>query len=405
MTSVVVATPDASFASRVRTVLERTMETSVGEIVHVGDVFAGNSPWGTVEALVSPGTGPPDVIALGPGVATLDLLEVARQIDEIHPEINVVLVTPVTEGLLERALRAGVRDVIGPHASDTEIGLAFQRALESAVRRRTVFNGGAPSEPDDRRIITVISPKGGSGKTTLATNLAVGLARHERGKVLLVDLDLTFGDVGSALRLVPEHTMGDLVGSEGGLDPLAMKVLLTPHDESGLYVLCAPETPVQGEQVTVTHSDEVLRFAGSEFSHVIVDTSAGLSDHTLCALERSTDILMLCTMDVPSVRSLRKVVDALEALGMTKQRRHFVLNRAHTKVGLATEDIERTVGMPVDVCVDSSREVPLSMNEGIPLVAGDLRSPVARQLAEVVSRFTDQPVGARRGLFERWRAS
>lgn len=407
MSRVVVASPDQSFAGRVREVLARTMEVEESDVAHLGDAFVDRSPWDTVEALMGEGPGAPSVIALGPGVSTLDLLEVARHIDETHPDVHVILVTAPTEKVLERALRVGVRDVIPPHATDTEIGLAFQRGLESSARRRTAFQGAVTSpEKEHKRIITVISPKGGSGKTTVATNLAVGMASQHRGKVLLVDLDLTFGDVASALRLVPDHTMGDMIGSDDGLDPLAMKVLLTPHDESGLFVLCAPDTPAEGEQITVSQTEGVLRFAGGEFPHVVIDTSAGLSDHTLTALELSTDIVLLCTMDVPSVRSLRKVVDALDQLGMTTQRRHFVLNRAHTKVGLATEDIERTVGMPVDIAVESSREVPFSMNEGKPLVLGELRSSVARQLAAVVGRFGDQPAPAapRRGLLDRWRS-
>lgn len=405
MSRVVVATPEQAFADRVREVLARTMEVAEDDVVHLTDAFADRSPWDIVEALVGD-VPPPSVVALGPGIATIDLLEVARQLDETHPEIHVILVTAPSEKVLERALRVGVRDVIPPHASETEIGLAFQRGLESAARRRSVFSGPAAPEQDNKRIITVISPKGGSGKTTVATNLASGIASQHRGKVLLIDLDLTFGDVASALRLVPDHTMGDMIGSDEGLDPLAMKVLLTPHDESGLFVLCAPETPAEGEQISVAQTEAVIRFGGAEFPHVVIDTSAGLNEHTLTALELSTDIILLCTMDVPSVRSLRKVVDALDQLGMTSQRRHFVLNRAHTKVGLATEDIERTVGMQVDIAVESSREVPYSMNEGKPLVLGDLRPSVARQLAAVVGRFADQPAPAapRRGLLDRWRS-
>jgi pilus assembly protein CpaE len=147
-----------------------------------------------------------------------------------------------------------------------------------------------------------------------------------------------------------------------------------------------------------------------EFRYVVMDTGAGLDEHTLAAMEASTDIVLVCGTDVASARGVRKALDTFDLLGFTTQRRHFTLNRADARVGLSTDDIEGTVGMAISVSIPSSRAVPLSMNQGIPLLEGAQKSPVSRPLGELVNRFvsathgtttlTDEAGNARR---RRWK--
>lgn len=336
------------------------------------------------------------VVAVGPGMGVDRALEVARMLDRDRPEISVVVVADPSPALWEQALRAGVRDVLSPEASDAELRETFERALETAERRWSNLVG-APDDADGGRVITVLSPKGGSGKTTVATNLAVGLATAAPGRVVLVDFDLQFGDVSSALRLVPEHTTADAVRVGGALDVMTLKTFLTPHP-SELYVLAAPELPEEGDSVGAEFAAHLLRLLAAEFDHVIVDTCAGLTEHSLAALEVSTDLLLLCAMDVPSVRGLRKEIAALDQLGFVTQRRHLVLNRAGSRVGLATDDVEATIGLPIDVAIPSSRGIPLSVNQGSPLLVSEPRSPAGKQLSRLVERFVpEQAVAPRAG--------
>lgn len=332
----------------------------------------------------------PTVLAVGPAIELSEALAVAQALDIEHPEVSVVLIADRTPELLEAALRAGVRDVVSPNATEDEIRISFGHALDTAQRRRAAIAPDASSSGPRSRVISVVSPKGGSGKTTVATNLALGLAGANAGAVALVDLDLQFGDVATAMRLMPEHSIADAARSGTYLDSMGLKLLLTPHP-SGLFALCAPESPAEGEEVTADDATRTINLLAQEFPFVVVDTSAGVTEHTLAAVEASTDLVFLCTFDVPSVRSLRKVVQALDQLGMIHQRRHFVLNRADSRVGLVAADVEATVGMTVDVSVPSSRAVPLSMNQGSPLLESDPRSSVAKQLLELTKRFVDQP--------------
>ena len=333
----------------------------------------------------------PEVVALGPGASVDEVLAVAEVLDMEHPGISMVLVADRTPEVLEAALRVGVRDVVPPAGDDEELRASFDRAIDTAQRRRSAMGMDANPAGPRSRVITVLSPKGGSGKTTIATNLALGLAGLNTGKVALVDLDLQFGDVSTAMRLMPEHSIADAARAGQALDAMSLKLLLTPHP-SGLFALCAPESPAEGEEVTADTATRAIQLLSEEFQFVVVDTSAGVTESTLAAIEVSTDLVLLCTFDVPSVRSLRKIVQALDQLGMIHQRRHFVLNRADSRVGLVTEDVEATVGMTVDVAVSSSRVVPLAMNQGSPVLESDPRSPVARQMLELTSRFSEAPV-------------
>ena len=136
---------------------------------------------------------------------------------------------------------------------------------------------------------------------------------------------------------------------------------------------------------------EILRLLANEFRFVVVDTSPGLDEHTLAAIDEATDLVLVCSMDVPNVRGLRKEIAALDAMKIHGPKRHFVLNRADSRVGLDVDDVVATVGMPVDVELPSSRSVPLALNQGTPLIESDPRSPIARQFMGLVERFVEVP--------------
>jgi pilus assembly protein CpaE len=174
------------------------------------------------------------------------------------------------------------------------------------------------------------------------------------------------------------------------LDAATVKVFLTPHGDD-LFVLCAPENPAQGEQVTPERVEQAIRLLSREFRFIVVDTAAGLTEHTLSALELSTDFVLVCDLAVASVRGLRKVLGALDQLDMNSQRRHVVLNRADSNVGLNVAEVASTIGRNIDVRVSSARAVPLSMNQGVPIVEAAPRSPVAKQLNELAGRFAEMP--------------
>ena len=220
------------------------------------------------------------------------------------------------------------------------------------------------------------------------------------GRVAALDLDVQFGDMCTSLGLHPEHNLAE-VAQSNQVDATTIKLFLTPY-EPGLYVLCGARTPAEADLVTHEHVTRVIPLLAADFDYVVVDTPAGLDDRTLSALECATELLLVSSLDVTSIRSLRKAVEAMDALGVTKNR-HFVLNRADAKVGINPADAAEAVGWPIECTIPSAQEIPLSMNVGTPIVKLHPRSAVAKQMVQLSHLFApaidiDKP---KRRLFRR----
>lgn len=363
------------------------------------------------EGVYLPLSGPLDVDAgdllrriddgTAPGVLILDAredtqtaLSLAQQFDRDYPQIILLLATDNPAELVLPAMRAGVRDLITPGA-----GLeAVLAALDSAVAASERLNSSGQQRS---RVITVVSSKGGAGKTMLATNIAVALARSQRHSTVIVDLDLQFGDVATALNLTSEFSLIDALSSVKEGDAISLKSYLTTHP-SGLYVLPAPENPADADAVTSEHVSQLLQMLAAEFKYVIVDTAPGLSGHTLEALDHTTDMLLLTPLSVTGLRGTRKVIDILGQLQMFTDRGvHLALNFANDSNGLSLQDAEATLQAPIAVALPISKTVPASLNLGVPLMQSKYKDPLVKALIPFVTGFL--PAGATLNLSGRHR--
>lgn len=235
-------------------------------------------------------------------------------------------------------------------------------------------------------VLTVVSPKGGCGKTTVAVNLAVAMARHE--PVSLVDLDVQFGDVEYALRVHPVHRMNDAV-RKLAVDPnFDLDALLSAHP-TGVSVLCAPSNPVDADVVDVAGAMKVLdRFVKTGRS-LVVDTAAGINDFNLGALERATHYVLVTGTDVASVHAAHKLIETMMELRFDLARLRLVVNRSTLHTGLTVADVEAVLGAPAALRIPEDPAVSASMNAGSPIAAGDSDAPVAR----LFHRFVDDLCG------------
>ena len=359
----------------------RRVRDAVGDevLVETAPLHEG-APAGEPAVVVVDGTSDPELA-----------FAVAQSYDDERPEVAVLLYMEDGEDTLGRAMQVGARDVLPVGADPARVRESVERALDVAKRRseNRRSNRRRPLRarpPVDRpRLIMVLSPKGGAGKTTVATNLAVGLATRAPKQVVLVDGDLQFGDVGNALRLLAETSIRDAIAL-GLHDATEIKVHLAPH-RSGLFALCAPASPGVADEVTAQAFSQVCSMLHRQFKYVIVDTDPGLGERTLTVMDIATDLVFVAATDIASVRGLRKTVEALDRIGMTGAERHFVLNRSDAKVGLRVEDIEATIGASFDVLIPSHRSVPISMNQGVPILEGGDPSPVAGPLWQLVDVF------------------
>jgi pilus assembly protein CpaE len=389
MSRILLCSASSALLERVRAALAAA---GSGHLVEPGDLPPAGDPTALWRGHPE---GPPQIVLVDCDVVgTTGALELTARLDLECPAVSVVLVSDADSELALPAIRAGATDILHPAADAAEILQVITRAAELANgRARQPHRVAAVKVASTSRVISVVSPKGGVGKTTVATNLAVGLAQIAPQATVLVDLDIQFGDVASGLNLDPEYFLPSAVNGPASRDTMVLKTFLTLH-ETGLYVIAAPDSPVDADGITAADVRQLLRALAAEFRYVVVDTAPGLSEHTLAAMDETTDAVLLTSMDVPGLRGLRKEVETLRSLDLLAQRRQVVINFFDTSAGLSTDDIEATVGVPVDLVLPRSKAVPASVNLGVPLLQSGVRDPVTKQLRTLVDRLAegaDQP--------------
>lgn len=391
---IVVTDPDARFAKRVaRTVTARVVHASAAK---------------ELDRLIDGGADAVEVVILGPGIDAAEALDVASRMQVSAPEVSMVLVADaLSTELLQSALRVGVRDILPVESTDEQLAGTLERAQSLARQLRD----RAPAPPaevhvDRSSVITVFSSKGGVGKSFIASNLAVTLAKRTGQPVALVDLDLQFGDLAIMLQLFPARTMYDAAQNLSHLDAEALGGYLARHP-SNVHLLAAPFEPGLAETIPAEAVGEILRMLKRSFRYVVVDSPAAFTEHIVAALDESDSVALLTSMDVPSIKNLKLALQTLDLLGVGREKIRLVLNRADSEVGLRVQDVEKTLGTKVDVSIPSGREVPLSINRGVPLVTEVEYSPVVAalsKLADLVSGESDAAGATRRKHLLRRRA-
>jgi pilus assembly protein CpaE len=328
------------------------------------------------------------LVVIGPEVDLGLALQFAEDSRLHRPDLGVVLTRRrVDVTVLSQAIRAGVREVVNPDDLQA-LADACRRSLE--VSRGVLGATGSGDAATDGRVVTVFAAKGGCGKTTVATNLAVALAAGGARRVCLLDLDLAFGDVAIAMQLQPVRTIVDAASMLGSMDPTGVQSLLTPHSP-GLDTILAPVQPGDAEKVAVPVVVELIRTLRTMFDYVVIDSPPAFTEHVLTAFDLSDAFVLLATLDIPALKNLRLTLDMLDLLGYPRESWHVVLNRSDSKVGLEVSDVERTLRTPIAAQIPSSRAVSASINRGVPLVLDEPNHPVS----VAIRRFAEDCIRAR----------
>ncbi|GAB1640781.1 AAA family ATPase [Krasilnikovia sp. MM14-A1259] len=323
------------------------------------------------------------LVVIGAGVPLAEAVGFAARQRVERPALGVVLLRERVEvEVLAEAMRAGVREVV-PAGDRGAVDAACARSVELSRQLTTT----TPPVAGERatQVFTVFAGKGGVGKSTVAVNLAMTLADNGRRRVCLVDLDLQFGDVGIMLQLPPERSVADAVGMAGRLDEDGVSSLITAYRD-GVDVLLAPAGPAEGDQVGRELVGELLDVLAPMYDYVVVDTPPYVSDQVLAALDRTDWYVLVVTPDLPALKSARLTLSTFEMLQYPAERRLVLLNRANSEVGLTVADVETAIGQPAAVLMPSSRDVPLSVNRGVPLVIERPGHPVAKAMRELAAK-------------------
>jgi len=249
------------------------------------------------------------------------------------------------------------------------------------------------SRANPGRLIVVFSTKGGVGKSTIAINVAVAMARRTDERVALVDADLHFGDIAVLLGIPPQTTITDAAASIQFADPGMLSTMLTRH-ESGVYVLPAPAEAVLGTTLAPEELVGVCAALQGFCGQVVVDTPTVFDDSILALLESADEILLVGGMDIPSVKNLKIGMQALDLAAIAGPKLRLVLNRANTQVKLDVREIEQVLGLRAEFPIPSDIAVPISVNAGEPVVDRDPKSPATRAMEHIAVTLLGANVAA-----------
>jgi pilus assembly protein CpaE len=268
-------------------------------------------------------------------------------VDAIRRAVAVPVSTPAQPTLVDELMRP----------AQAQVAVALEEAPPEVAQQQRAG-----------QVITVFSPKGGSGKTTISTNLAVALSRLAP-PVCLIDLDLEFGDVAISLRLAPNRTLADAVKLEvEGDEDEALQMLTTDYSD-GLKCILAPIEPGDAEKIPSELITDLIALLRPRYSYIVIDTPSQLSPHVLAALDASDHHVLLTNPEIPSLKNLRLTLDMLDLLHYPRERRSVIFNRADAAAGLSAEEVESTIKTSLTASVPASRDVPASINRGVPIVA------------------------------------
>ncbi len=322
----------------------------------------------------------------------LRLLDEARRQGGAHSVL--VLSQETSNGSVRRLIEAGADDILMLPQSREQVAFTLRKIH---ARKDTTSHAS-----DESRLIVVLGPKGGTGKTLTATNLAAVLAT-EGHRTAVVDIDLQFGDVALTMGLAPHPTLYDLMQRGGVLDVDALSHFLVTH-ESGARALLAPSRPDQASTVTVDAIRDVYTLLRMDTDYVVVDTPPGFTAEVIASIDAATDLLMVGMLDSLSLKNTKLGLETLKLMGYADDDVRLVLNRAQSSVGLSHADVVAVLGRDPDVFIPSDREIPRAVNEGVPIALSHPDSDAAgafRSLAAIYTGVAVTPTGGRRKLFGR----
>ncbi|MGI6605567.1 MAG: response regulator [Peptococcia bacterium] len=357
----------------------RRMLSFSQDIIVVGDARDG------LEAVQKSKELQPDIVLMDINMPKMDGLEAAEKITIGVPKCAVIVISVQGEQeYLRKAMMSGARSYLVKPFNSDELINTIQSVYQIEAKKQ---NQPAETieETDKCEVVTVFGTKGGVGKTTIAVNLAVLLAKKKK-KVAILDLDLQFGDVTIFLNLYPRRTISELV-QEGALDLELVESNLTEHN-SGVKILPAPSRPEYAELVTPAYVEDIIKLLKVDYDYIIIDTPPLFNEINLTALDLSNQVLLVLGMDLATIKNIKLSLELLASLNH-REKIKLILNRASDDMGITVSDAEETLNFLVAAQIPSEgRIVVPALNEGIPFTISNPLGKASLALQKIADMVT-----------------
>jgi len=349
----------------------------------------------------------PHVILMDINMPDMDGITATEIIANTVPESPIIMMSVQGEqDYLRRSMLAGAREFLVKPFSADELVNAIRHVNELEKVKRSRYQQQAPQQQpagpaavpaqppggqQKGQIISFFSPKGGVGRTTIATNLAVALSQTTNKPVVLVDGSLPFGDVAVILNIPPKaKTIADLVGSFDNVDADVLESVLFSHS-TGIKVLLAPPTPEAAELITAANMKKVLELLAQRYAFVVVDTWPSFQEVVLTMLDTADVILTLMTLEITSLKNVRVFLEIAEKLGYDEHKVQLVANRNDSSGGIKASDVEASLGRKIPhTIVSDGRALVLAVNRGVPFVISHKDSQVSKDMFTLAARLAGE---------------
>ena len=327
----------------------------------------------------------PNILLINSGGSDTDAVSLAERVIQRKPRTFVILLMQhLTLDSMQVASAAGCHN-ISPFPESAKELCDFIHRVHNTENDRIAALDTNERATWSSKIITVYGAKGGLGKTTIATNLALALAKQKK-KVAILDLDLLFGDVHIFMDVKPKETISDLMQESFSSSIDSVRAFMTVHP-SGIHILCAPKTPEYAETVSGDRIQSLLALLRSYYDYIIIDTAVNFSDPTLAALEASTTILFITGLDVSTLKNSKVAMSILESLGQKKKVR-VIINRAVEINSITVADVQRIVDAPILSRIPSDYLVAVAaLNQGQPFVQSTPKAKLSLAIGDIAEKI------------------
>jgi pilus assembly protein CpaE len=352
------------------------------ELLVIGDSSTGSIALDKIE------NASPDIVIMPLGVGDTDVLSLAERIILDRPRIHIILVTEHMDvDILQSAIKIGAHNVIEFPKNAKDFAEYIKSVFHTENARINSLSEGKKTLSWMSRVVTIFGPKGGLGKTTIAVNLAAKLAQQNK-KVVLVDLDLQFGDVHIFLDIEPTDTIAELVQEFFSSNIDSVRSFMTVHS-SGIHVLCSPKSPEYAETISAEKIQSLLNLLRTYYDYVIIDTPPFFTDVIITALESSSTILFVTGLDISILKNSKVSLALLESLQLSDKTR-LVVNRAVDMSSITVDDVQKILGFPIWAKVPSDYKVAVTaLNRGIPFVTSTPTSKLSMAIEDITNMLLD----------------